>query len=187
MLNGHKFERCNLFVIDSVKQRSELLFIPRESCIWIRKHTTSWWEDIYDRKGRFWKCFGNFTRPIKTETGSMKPSIMGTVFNDFREHIPAFQTRKESVRLKSACLWVKKCSLSAIFRKPINIKNTWKNPVSIRSRVFISQKITCGMKEYEGFGNITPLSCVKNASFEISIEGSGFHSNPGILAPSKPF
>ena len=83
MLNGHKFERCNLLVVDAINKDPNYIYSKRVMYIDPETYYIMW-EDIYDEKGRFWKCFGNFTRPVKSETGSMVPSIVGTVFNDFQ-------------------------------------------------------------------------------------------------------
>jgi len=83
MLNGHKFERCNLYVIDAVNKDPNYIYSKRVMYIDPETYYIMW-EDIYDEKGRFWKCFGNFTRPVKAQNGSMVPSIVGTVFNDFQ-------------------------------------------------------------------------------------------------------
>jgi len=83
MLNGHKFERCNLLVVDAINKDPNYIYSKR--VLYLDPETyLVMWTDIYDEKGRYWKCFGNFTRPVKTETGAMKPSIVGTVFNDFQ-------------------------------------------------------------------------------------------------------
>ena len=83
MLNGHKFERCNLLVVDAINKDPNYIYSKRVMYIDPETYYIMW-EEIYDEKGRFWKCFGNFTRPVKTETGAMKPSIVGTVFNEFQ-------------------------------------------------------------------------------------------------------
>ena len=83
MLNGHKFERCNMYVVEAINKDPNYIYSKR--VLYIDPETYYiMWTEIYDEKGRFWKCFGNFTRPLKTETGAMKPSIVGTVFNEFQ-------------------------------------------------------------------------------------------------------
>ncbi len=83
MLNGHKFERCNMYVVEAVNKDPNYIYSKRVLYLDPETYLIMWLE-IYDEKGRFWKCFGNFTRPLKTETGAMKPSIVGTVFNEFQ-------------------------------------------------------------------------------------------------------
>jgi hypothetical protein len=83
MLNGLKFERCNMYVVEAINKDPNYIYSKRVMYLDPETYLIMWLE-IYDEKGRFWKCFGNFTRPLKTETGSMKPSIVGTVFNEFQ-------------------------------------------------------------------------------------------------------
>jgi hypothetical protein len=40
--------------------------------------------EMYDKQGRYWRLFFNSTQPLKTETGVMKPVIVGTHFFDLQ-------------------------------------------------------------------------------------------------------
>jgi len=83
MLNNLKFERCKLYIVEAVNKDPNYIYSKR--VLYIDPETYYiMWSDIYDEKGRFWKCFGNFTRPLKSETGAMVPSIMGSCYNDFQ-------------------------------------------------------------------------------------------------------
>ncbi len=102
MLNGLKMERCNLLIVDAINKDPNYIYGKR---VWYLDPETYliMWEDIYDEKGRYWKCFGNFTRPVKTEKGDMKPVIVGTVFNDFqRTH--AGLANSESIQIPKVSL-----------------------------------------------------------------------------------
>jgi hypothetical protein len=82
--NGMSFERCNLLVIDAVSKDPHYIYSKR---VWYLDPETYYimWTDIYDRQGRYWRMFFNSTQPLKTETGAMKPVIVGTHFFDLQK------------------------------------------------------------------------------------------------------
>jgi hypothetical protein len=81
--NGLTFERCNLLVVDAVSKDPNYLYSKR---VWYLDPETYYimFTEIYDQQGRFWKLFFNSTQPLLSETGVMKPVIMGTHFYDLQ-------------------------------------------------------------------------------------------------------
>ena len=81
--NGMSFERCNLLVVDAVSKDSEYVYGKR---VWYLDPETYYimWSEMYDKQGRYWRFCFNSTQPLKTETGVMKPVIVGTHFFDLQ-------------------------------------------------------------------------------------------------------
>ncbi len=81
--NGLTFERCNLLVVDAVNKDPNYIYSKR---VWYLDPETYYimFTEIYDQQGRFWKLFFNSTQPLLSETGVMKPVIMGTHFYDLQ-------------------------------------------------------------------------------------------------------
>ena len=81
--NGLTFERCNLLVVEAVNKDPNYLYSKR---VWYLDPETYYimFTEIYDQQGRFWKLFFNSTQPLLSETGVMKPVIMGTHFYDLQ-------------------------------------------------------------------------------------------------------
>jgi hypothetical protein len=81
--NAMSFERCNLLVVDAINKDSEYVYSKR---VWYLDPETYYimWSEMYDKQGRYWRLFFNSTQPLKTETGVMKPVIVGTHFFDLQ-------------------------------------------------------------------------------------------------------
>lgn len=81
--NGMAFERCSLLVLEVINKDPNYLYSKR---VWYLDPETYYimLTDIYDQQGRYWKLFINSTQPLKTETGVMKPVIVGTHFFDLQ-------------------------------------------------------------------------------------------------------
>jgi hypothetical protein len=81
--NDMTFERCNLLVVDAINKDPNYLYTKR---VWYLDPETYYimWTEIYDQQGRFWKIFFNSTQPLKSNTGVMKPVIVGTHFFDLQ-------------------------------------------------------------------------------------------------------
>lgn len=83
LANGMSFERCNLLVVDAINKDPEYVYGKR---VWYLDPETYYimWSEMYDKQGRYWRFCFNSTQPIKTETGVMKPVIVGTHFFDLQ-------------------------------------------------------------------------------------------------------
>ena len=81
--NGMSFERCNLLVVEAINKDSEYVYGKR---VWYLDPETYYimWSEMYDKQGRYWRLFFNSTQPLKSETGAMKPVIVGTHFFDLQ-------------------------------------------------------------------------------------------------------
>lgn len=83
MGNGLMLERCNLLVVEAINKDINYLYSKR---LWYLDPETYYilWTEIFDQKGRFWKCFMNNISIYKTEMGETKSNIFGTVFQDYQ-------------------------------------------------------------------------------------------------------
>jgi hypothetical protein len=81
--NNMSFERCNLLVVDAINKDTDYVYGKR---VWYLDPETYYimWSEMYDKQGRYWRLFFNSTQPLKTETGVMKPVIVGTHFFDLQ-------------------------------------------------------------------------------------------------------
>jgi hypothetical protein len=79
--NNMTFERCNLLVLEVINKDPNYIYSKR---VWYLDPETYYimYTDIYDQQGRFWKLMFNSTQPLKSNTGVMKPVIVGTHFYD---------------------------------------------------------------------------------------------------------
>ncbi len=79
--NNLTFERCNLLVVEAINKDPNYIYGKR---VWYLDPETYYimHTDIYDQQGRFWKLFFNSTMPLRSESGTMKPVIIGTHFYD---------------------------------------------------------------------------------------------------------
>jgi len=79
--NGLSFERCNTLMVEAVNKDTNYIYSKR---VWYVDPETYLilWQEIYDENGKFWKNFCNYTCPLPTKQGDMKPFIVGTCFPD---------------------------------------------------------------------------------------------------------
>jgi len=79
--NNLSFERCNLLVVEAVNKDPNYIYSKR---IWYLDPETYYimHTEIYDKQGRYWKMFFNTTTPLQSQTGVMKPVIVGTYYAD---------------------------------------------------------------------------------------------------------
>lgn len=79
--NGLTFERCNLLMVEAINKDPNYIYSKR--VLYVDPETYLFlWEDIFDENGKYWKNFCNYTCPVKTKQGQMKPFIVGTCFPD---------------------------------------------------------------------------------------------------------
>nr|NQU93119.1 DUF1329 domain-containing protein [Bacteroidota bacterium] len=83
MSNDLMLERLNTLVVDVISKDPNYLYSKR---VWYVDPETYiiLWTEIYDQKGRFWKCFMQNTGNNQTAKGETKNNIMGSVFVDYQ-------------------------------------------------------------------------------------------------------
>lgn len=83
MPSNLQFERLNTLVVEAVNRDPNYIYGKR---IWYLCPETYYimWTEIYDRLGRFWKCFTMWTQNVETATGATKNHIVGYALNDFQ-------------------------------------------------------------------------------------------------------
>jgi len=83
IVNNLSYERCNTLVVDAINKDPNYLYGKR---VWYLDPESYLilWTEIYDKNGRFWKCFLQHTAMLKTKTGDEKHSIVGTTYVDFQ-------------------------------------------------------------------------------------------------------
>jgi len=93
MSNDLMLERLNTLVVDVFNKDPSYLYSKR---IWYVDPETYiiLWTEIYDQKGRFWKCFMQNTGNNKTALGETKNNIVGSVFVDYQRTHGGHSTNK---------------------------------------------------------------------------------------------
>lgn len=83
IVNGITLERCSLYILEVINKDQNYLYSKR---FWYIDPETYYimWQEIYDRDGRFWKCFMNQVAPLPTATGETRVFIVGTQYHDFQ-------------------------------------------------------------------------------------------------------
>jgi hypothetical protein len=79
--NNVTLERCNFLVVEAINKDPHYIYSKR---VWYLDPETYYimHTDIYDQQGRYWKWFFNTVTPLKSETGVLKPVIVGTHYYD---------------------------------------------------------------------------------------------------------
>jgi|GEM_PF-159150 len=84
VVNGLTLERCKTLVVDAASKDPNYPYSKRVWYVDPASYLVLWTE-IYDAKGRFWKCFMQNADVLKTATGEKKHFIVGSQFVDFQK------------------------------------------------------------------------------------------------------
>jgi hypothetical protein len=85
IVNGLTLERCMTLVVEAVNKDPNYLYGKRTWYVDPESYLILWTE-IYDQKGRFWKCYMQHTNTLTTATGDEKQFIVGSQFLDFQRN-----------------------------------------------------------------------------------------------------
>jgi hypothetical protein len=83
IVNNLTYERCKTLVVDAVCKDKNYIYGKR---VWYVDPETYiiLWTEIYDKEGRFWKCFLMHANDVQTEKGATKNFIVGYHLEDFQ-------------------------------------------------------------------------------------------------------
>jgi len=93
MCNGYTFERCNTYVVEAVNKDPNYIYSKRVWYIDPESYIIHW-QEMYDKLGRYWKCFTHHTQDLKTEKGEDKNVWVGYTMQDLQRTHSGF-TRME--------------------------------------------------------------------------------------------
>lgn len=84
LAGGITLERCKTLVVNVVSKDPNYIYSKR---IWYLDPESYLilWTELFDKKGRFWKCFMQNCNMVKTQTGQMTHFIVGSQFIDFQD------------------------------------------------------------------------------------------------------
>lgn len=94
LVNNLSLERCNTIVVDAINRDPNYVYGRRTWYLDPESYLILWTE-IYDKNGRFWKCFLQHTDMLTTKIGEKKHSIVGTTYADFQRTHAGFSNNQK--------------------------------------------------------------------------------------------